>query len=110
MGSVRLRSNKPAVRHTEDKMAASKAESQKRRPRKPTRDIESWAHDLLIECYAIRACPDHGHMRDTTDPGALRKAREAARSEPFPGATANKSVAAIDEAMRWIGDTCPGCK
>jgi hypothetical protein len=48
-------------------------------------------------------------MRDNADPGAVRKACDAARIHPFRGATADESVAAIDEALRWIGDTCPGC-
>jgi hypothetical protein len=87
-------------------MPASKAKAKKRSAKTPNYDIDGWAHDLLLECHAIRACPDHGHMRDRTDPSAWRKAREAATSEPFPGTTAKKSVAAIDEAMRWIGDTC----
>jgi hypothetical protein len=93
----------------EDKMPASKAKAKKRSAKVPNRDIESWAHDLLLECHAIRACPDHGHMHDRTDPSAWRKAREAAKLDPFPGTTAAKSVTAINEAMRWIGDICPEC-
>jgi len=72
--------------------------------------LESWAINLLLEHQVIRACPDHGHMRDSADPTALRKACAAARSEPPPGTKPNEAVAAIDEAMRWIGDTCPQCK
>lgn len=59
--------------------------------------IEQFAIGLL-ECNAIRACPDNGHMRDNTDPGALRKACDTARTNPFSGATPDESVAAIDEA------------
>jgi len=81
----------------------------KKQKPKPTQSIEQSAIGLLLECHAIRACPDHGHMRDRTDPEAWRKACEAARSHPFPGATPAESVAAIDEAMQWIGDTCPEC-
>ena len=71
--------------------------------------IEQLAIGLLLECHAIRECPDHGHMRDNTDPGAVRKACEIAKTYPFRGATPDESIAAIDEALKWIGDTCPGC-
>jgi hypothetical protein len=74
------------------------------------RSLEGWAIRVLLECHAIRECPDHGHMRDNTDPSAWRKAREVAKSEPFPGTTPEESAAAIDESMRWIGDTCPECE
>jgi len=74
------------------------------------RTLEGWAISVLLECHAIRECPDHGHIRDSTDPSAWRKAREVAKSEPFPGTTSKASAAAIDETMQWIGDTCPECE
>jgi len=80
-----------------------------KKQRAAARSIEQFAIGLLLECHAIRECPDHGHMRDNTDPGAVRKACDTARTHPFPGATPNESVAAIDEALKWIGDTCPQC-
>jgi hypothetical protein len=48
-------------------------------------------------------------MKDRTDPHALEHARETARLDPFPGTSAAQSLAAIDEAMNSIGDTCPEC-
>jgi len=82
----------------------------KKMPPRSARTLEEWAINVLLECHAIRECGDHGHMRDNTDPSAWRKAREAAKSEPFPGTTSKESAAAIDESMRWIGDTCPECE
>jgi hypothetical protein len=64
---------------------------------------------ILLEAHAIRECEQHGHMRDRADPHALENAREAARQDPFPGTSPEQSVAAIDEAMAVIGDTCPEC-
>lgn len=81
----------------------------KKRPAKSKQSLERSAIAFLLEYRAIRECPDHGHMRDNTDTGALRNAYTAAKSHPFPGTTPEQSVAAIDEAMRWIGDTCPEC-
>lgn len=91
-------------------MAGSKTKARKRPVKTPAQTIEGWAHEILLECHAIRTCLDHGHMRDKTDPDAWRKAREIAKSEPFRGTSPEESVAAIDEAMRWIGDECPECR
>ena len=74
---------------------------------RPTyRTLEGWALGLLLEYRAIRECEEHGHMRDRTDPEAWTQAREAARHCPFPGTSAEVSVAALDNVMRSIGDSC----
>jgi hypothetical protein len=64
---------------------------------------------VLLEAHAIRECYEHGHMKDRTDPHALEHAREIARQEPFRGTSSEQSLAAIDEVMNSIGDTCPEC-
>ena len=48
-------------------------------------------------------------MRDRTDPEAWNRARDEARHNPFPGTSPETAVAAIDEVMRSIGDSCPDC-
>jgi len=76
---------------------------------KSSKSYEREAIGRLLEYHAIRQCPDHGHMRDNTDPYAVRKAHDAARAHPFSGTTADESVAAVENALHWIGDTCPEC-
>jgi hypothetical protein len=78
-------------------------------PRPTYRTLQGWALGLLLEQHAIRECEEHGHMRDRTDPEAWNRAREAACHSPFPGTSVGASVAAIDDVMRSIGDTCPDC-
>lgn len=73
------------------------------------RTLEGWALGILLEEHAIRECPEHGHMRDRTDPDAWNRARNAARQNPFPGTSAEISVTAIDNVTRSIGDSCPDC-
>jgi hypothetical protein len=73
------------------------------------RTIGGWALAVLLETHAIRECDEHGHMKDLTDPHALEHAREIARHEPFRGTSSEQSLAAIDEVMNSIGDTCPEC-
>ncbi|HEY8670520.1 MAG TPA: hypothetical protein VIL63_06770 [Terriglobales bacterium] len=77
---------------------------------RPTyRTLEGWALGLLLEQHAIRECEEHGHIRDRADPEAWNRAREAARHSPFPGTSPAVAVAALDDVMRSIGDTCPDC-
>ncbi len=73
------------------------------------RTLEGWALGILIETHAVTECHEHGHMRDRTDPHAWDHAREIARNHPFSGTSPKQAVAAIDEVMRAIGDTCPDC-
>jgi hypothetical protein len=73
------------------------------------RTVEGWALSVLLEAHAIRECDAHGHMKDRTDPHALEHARETAREDPPPGTSPDQAVAAIDDVMVSIGDSCPDC-
>jgi hypothetical protein len=68
-----------------------------------------WALGTLIEHGAVHECEHHGHRRDRSDPEAWNQAREAAREAPFPGTTAEQSLAALDEVAGSIGENCPDC-
>jgi hypothetical protein len=74
------------------------------------RTIRGWALVILLEAHAVRECDEHGHMKDHTDPHALEHAREIARQEPYPGSSPAQSLAAIEDVMSSIGDTCPECR
>jgi len=74
------------------------------------RTLRGWALGVLIEAGAVVECDDHGHRRDVADPDAWNRARERALSDPFPGTSSAASLAAIDEVMKSIGDTCPDCR
>jgi hypothetical protein len=73
------------------------------------RTLQGWALGTLIEQHAVRQCEHHGHARDRGDPEAWHRARELAWHSPFPGTSPETSVAALDDVMRSIGDTCPDC-
>jgi hypothetical protein len=77
--------------------------------RRPYRSLEGWALGVLIEQHAVDECEFHGHRRNRSDPEAWNRAREEAWRNPFPGATPEACMAAMDEVMRSIGDTCPDC-
>jgi hypothetical protein len=72
--------------------------------------LEGWAIGLLLEHHAIAECEFHGHRKDRGDPHVVARAREHAWSCPFPGATPEQAVAAINEVLESIGDTCPDCR
>ena len=90
-----------------------KSTSQRKLPaargRPAYRTVEGWALGVLIEQQAITECEHHGHRRDRSDPDAWNRAREEAWRNTFPGATPEVCIAALEEAMRSIGDTCPDC-
>src|SRR4051812_28690957 len=69
------------------------------------RTLQGWALGTLIEHGAVEECEHHGHCRDSADPDAWNRAREEAWRNPFPGATAEACIAAIDEVMRSVDDT-----
>jgi hypothetical protein len=73
------------------------------------RTLEGWALGTLIEQHAVRQCEHHGHAKDRGDPQAWNRAREVAWHSPFPGTSPETSLAAMEEIMRSIGDTCPEC-
>jgi hypothetical protein len=78
-------------------------------PRPTYRTLHGWALGTLIEQHAISECADHGHRRDKADPEAWNHAREEAWANPFPGASPEECITAMDEIMRSVGDSCPEC-
>jgi hypothetical protein len=77
--------------------------------RPPFRSVRGWAIGLLLEAHAIKECEEHGHIRDRSDPEAWHHAQQHAASSPYPGSSPDEAVAALDDVMRSIGDTCPEC-
>jgi hypothetical protein len=73
------------------------------------RTLQGWALGTLIEQGAVVECELHGHRCDRADPDAWNRAREEVWRNPFPGVTPQACIAAMDEVMRSIGDTCPDC-
>jgi hypothetical protein len=73
------------------------------------RTLEGWALGVLIEQHAVTECEHHGHRRSRSDPDAWNRAREEAWRNPFPGANPEACIAAMEDIMRSIGDTCPEC-
>jgi hypothetical protein len=90
-----------------------KSSAQRRLPlqaARPTyRTLDGWALGVLMEQGAVTECDHHGHRRDRSDPDAWNRAREEAELSPFPGTTPEASIAAINEVMTSIGETCPDC-
>jgi hypothetical protein len=56
---------------------------------------------------AVVECEHHGHRHDRADPDAWNRAREEAWRNPFSSVTPEACIAAMNEVMRSIGDTCP---
>jgi hypothetical protein len=81
--------------------------TKERRP--AARSVRGWAVSVLQEAGAIRECEEHAWMRDRADPHARERAFEIARRDPPAGLTVTEAVAAIDEVLEGIGDTCPEC-
>lgn len=75
----------------------------------PYRTVGGWALGVLVECGAVTECDHHGHRRDAADPDAWKQVLETARHSPFPGATYEASIRALEEVIAGIGDTCPDC-
>ena len=73
------------------------------------RTLQGWALGDADRAAGVTECEHHGHRRDRADPDAWNRAREEAWRNPFPGATPEACIAAMDEIMRSIGDTCPDC-
>lgn len=77
---------------------------------RPTfRTLQGWAIRVLHEAGAIRECEEHGWMRDRADPHAHDRARDAARTDPPGGLTPGEAIAAIEDVLSSVGDTCPEC-
>jgi hypothetical protein len=73
------------------------------------RTIEGWARSVLVEAGAIRECEEHGWMRDRGDPHARECALLIAREDPPPGVCPEAAVAAMEDVLGSIGETCPEC-
>ena len=79
-------------------------------PKRPAyRTLSGWALGVLVEQHAIAECDHHGHRRSRSDPDAWNRAREEAWRNPFPGANPEACIAAMEDIMGSIGDTCPEC-
>ena len=79
-------------------------------PARPAyRTIDGWALGTFIDVGAVSECEHHGHRKDRSDPDAWTRAREEAWRHPFPGATPEACLEAMDEVMQSIGETCPDC-
>jgi hypothetical protein len=81
--------------------------TKERRPAMQT--LRGWVLSVLQDTGAIRECEEHGWMKDRSDPHAHERARIVARLDPPPGATSEEAVAAIEDVLGAIGDTCPEC-
>jgi hypothetical protein len=73
------------------------------------RTLQGWALGVLIEQRAVTECEHHGHRLDRSDPEARNRAREEAWWNPFPDATPEACILALEDVMRSVGDTCPDC-
>ena len=80
------------------------------RERRPAiRTLRGWAISVLQEAGAIRECEEHGWMQDRGDPDARERAFDIARLDPPLGVTADEDIAALENVLSSIGDTCPDC-
>jgi hypothetical protein len=77
--------------------------------RPPYRTLRGWALGTLIDQGAVVECEHHGQYVDRADPDAWNRARAEAWRNPFPGTTPEGCIAALEDAMSGIGDTCPDC-
>lgn len=76
---------------------------------KKNETLEWWATDLLLEAHAITPCPDHGYMRLRHSHPAVDYARDLAKHRKFSGKNKKQRVAAVEDVLDGLGDTCPGC-
>jgi hypothetical protein len=73
------------------------------------RTLKGWAISVLLEADAIRECEEHGWMIDRADPYASDRALAIARRESPFGISPDEAVAAVQDVLDFIGDTCPEC-
>lgn len=74
------------------------------------KSLEHWAITVLLAAGAIRECEAHGWMQDRADPHARARARIMACDEMPPGISKEVAIAAIEDVLASIGDTCPDCE
>jgi len=73
------------------------------------RSLKAWAIATLQESGAIVECEQHGWMQERGDPHARGRALRIARDDPPPGICGWEAIAAIEEVLIGIGDSCPDC-
>jgi hypothetical protein len=78
-----------------------------RRP--AVRTLRGWAVSVLQEAGAIRECEEHGWMKDRADPHSRERALIVACGDPPFGVSPREAVAAVEDVLDSIGDTCPEC-
>jgi hypothetical protein len=72
------------------------------------RTLHGWAISVLKDAGAVRACEEHGGMRDRFDPHARERAFEIAHEYPPDGICAQAAAVAIAEVLDSIGDHLSG--
>ncbi len=77
--------------------------------RQASQNLERWAISILRDAGAISECEEHGWMRERGDPYAVARARRAAGDAPPRGVCSSDAIAAIDDVLGAIGDSCPDC-
>lgn len=80
-----------------------------REQRPANRTLGGWARSVLFEVGAIRECEEHGWAKDRADPHARERAITMARNDPPRGVEPDAAVAAVEDVLASIGDTCPEC-
>jgi hypothetical protein len=73
------------------------------------RTLQGWAITVLLDAGAIRECEEHGWMVDRADRHARERALAAAPEDSPPGVSPEEAVAAVENVLGSIGDTCPEC-
>ncbi|MGJ4891404.1 hypothetical protein ACQR1Y_24685 [Bradyrhizobium sp. HKCCYLRH3099] len=72
-------------------------------------NLERWAFGILRDAGAVTECEEHGWMRERGDPDAVARARRTASDDPPRGVCSSEAIAAIEDVLSAIGDTCPDC-
>jgi hypothetical protein len=73
------------------------------------RTLRGWAIAVLQEAGAIWECEEHGWMQDRADPDARGRALDIAGQHPPAGVSHDEAIAAMQEVLDSIGETCPEC-
>jgi hypothetical protein len=71
--------------------------------------LRGWVISVLQEAGAIHECEEHGWMQDRADPHARERAFVIARDDPPSGVSSEEAIAALNDVLNSIGDTCPDC-
>lgn len=72
--------------------------------------LDMWATDILLEAHAISACPDHGYMRLRHSHHAIDYAKDLAQHRKFSGRNKRERIAAVEDVLDGLADSCPGCE